>query len=270
LNSMSTFVISLGGSLVCPEVGRVNIEFLKKFRAVILKYVKRGDKFAIIVGGGKLARAWQDAARKLITPPAPPHNPHPTLSPRERDAEGGVRGGRERLLDWVGIRATQLNAELVRVMFGDVAHYVVVYNPAEKVKTFCIMVGAGYLPGHSTDYDAVVRAKTVGAKVVINLSNVAYVYDKDPRKFKDAKPLKQISWKEYFKMFGTKWVPGANMPFDQKAAQLASKSGMQVVFLGGDDLNNFERFLQGKAFRGTMIGDLKILRPRRIRLGRKI
>src|SRR3989338_3043491 len=111
---MSTFVISLGGSLVCPEVGRVNIEFLKKFRAVILKYVKRGDKFAIIVGGGKLARAWQDAARKLITPPAPPHNPHPTPSPPGGGAQGGGGGGRGGGSCRGGIRGPQPQCQIIK------------------------------------------------------------------------------------------------------------------------------------------------------------
>ncbi len=226
---MPTFVISLGGSLVSPEAGKVDVAFLKKFRAVILKYVKRGHRFAIIVGGGKVCRVWQDAARTL-----------------------GVKDNDD--LDWVGIRATHLNMELVRTIFGKAAHYKVMENPHEKVKEFKILFGAGYKPGVSSDYDAVVRAKTVGANIVVNLSNVPYVYDKDPGKFKDAKILEHVSWAEYRKMFGTKWVPGANVPFDQKAAFEAARADMKVVFLGGRDLENFENFLQGKTFKGTVIG----------------
>ncbi len=226
---MSTFVISLGGSLVCPEAGKVDTAFLKKFRALILKYVKQGNRFAIIVGGGKLARAWQEAGRKL-----------------------GVSDSRE--LDWIGIRATYVNAELVRAMFGKRVHGVVVFNPAKPVPKFKILIGAGYKPGHSTDYDAVVRAKATVAKTIVNLSNVEYVYDKDPRFNRDAKALPKLSWKEYRAMFGKKWKPGANTPFDVTAAREAWNLGLGVAFIGGKDLKNFERFLQGKKFDGTIIG----------------
>ena len=239
LNTMRTVVISLGGSLVSPEAGRVDTAFLKKFRAVILKYAQRGQRFAVIVGGGKVARAWQEALRMLITPPAPPLN---------------LRGGPEELLDWIGIRATQLNAELVRAMFGSAAYREVAFNPAQKTAKFKVLVGAGFVPGHSTDYDAVVRAKTIGAKTVINLSNVPYVYDKDPRTHQNVKPLRTLSWREYLKRFGTRWVPGANVPFDSKAAHFAQRAGIRVIFLSGRDLKNVELFFQSKSFRGTVIG----------------
>ena len=226
--------------MVCPEAGKVDTAFLKKFRAVILKYVKRGDRFAIIVGGGKLARVWQNALRAVaLTTPGP---------------SSKRRGKRlEEDLDWVGIRATQVNAELVRAMFGNAAYDKVVLNPQQKMAKFKILVGAGYVPGHSTDYDAVVRARSVGAKTVINLSNVQYVYNKDPRKFKNAQPLKKINWADYLRMVGKKYTPGMNAPFDPIASAVASRAGIRVVFMSGRDLKNFEHFLQGKAFRGTII-----------------
>lgn len=230
---MKTFVISLGGSIVAPSANKIDAAFLRKFRAVILKYVRKGSRFAIIVGGGKPCRMWQDAARKL-----------------------GVREARD--LDWIGIRATQINAELVRAVFGKLAHSEVVCNPAQKINKFKILLGAGYLPGHSSDYDAVLRAKTLKADAVINLSNVPYVYDKNPQLFQNAKPLRQISWLDFFKLFGRSWVPGGNVPFDQIAAKTASGLGMKVIFIGGSNLTNFEHFLQGKEFDGTIIGDLNI------------
>ena len=127
---MNTFVISLGGSLISPEAGRVDTAFLKKFRALILKYVKRGHRFAIIVGGGKVCRAWQEAVRKIITPPTPSY------------LKRGLRDD----LDWIGIRATQLNAEIVLTMFGNMAYASVVCNPTQKVGKFRVLIGAGMFP----------------------------------------------------------------------------------------------------------------------------
>ena len=49
-----TIVISLGGSLIVPE--EIDVEFLKKFRDLILAQVEKGKKFVIITGGGKTCR----------------------------------------------------------------------------------------------------------------------------------------------------------------------------------------------------------------------
>ncbi|KKU72869.1 MAG: hypothetical protein UX98_C0015G0015 [Parcubacteria group bacterium GW2011_GWA2_47_26] len=239
---MSAFVISLGGSLIVPAVDQIDIQFLGAFCGLITKYVRLGNKFAIITGGGKLARAWQGALRQL----------------KKWDTSKFCGAKLEaslflRDLDWVGIRATQLNAELVRAMFGKLAYPQVVSNPAEKVASFKILIGAGYEPGSSTDYDAVARAKTLGIKTVVNLSNVPYIYDRDPCKFKNAKPIERMSWPDYLKMVGKKWNPGLNLPFDPLASKIASRAKMRVVFLEGKDLNNLEKFLSNKAFRGTVI-----------------
>ena len=56
-------VLSLGGSIIVP--GKVDINFLKKFRKIILDFVKKGNKVAIIAGGGMTARLYQQASKKL-------------------------------------------------------------------------------------------------------------------------------------------------------------------------------------------------------------
>jgi len=58
-----TIVLSLGGSLIVPDT--IDVEFLKNFKKTIDKYVKKGYKFVIYCGGGKLARNMQDAASKI-------------------------------------------------------------------------------------------------------------------------------------------------------------------------------------------------------------
>mgnify|MGYP001595985807 FL=1 len=58
-----TIVVSLGGSLIVPH--DIDINFLKNFKSTIEKYTKKGYKFAIYCGGGKLARNLQQAAAKL-------------------------------------------------------------------------------------------------------------------------------------------------------------------------------------------------------------
>ena len=220
--------MSLGGSLIAPT--DIDINFLKKFKKVILDFTNYGNQVILICGGGNTSRFYQKAAK--------------AVSPKVAATD----------LDWVGIGATKLNAELVSAIFGDKAYESILGNPAKKVKTNRkIIVGAGYRPGSSSDLDAVLAALAFGAKTVINLSNITYVYNKDPRKFKDAKPQKKMSWKEFKKIVGNKWIPGAHVPFDPVASRLAAARGMRLVVMKGSDLNNLKKFLHNQGFKGTVI-----------------
>lgn len=220
-------IVSLGGSLIVPE--EIDVEFLKKFRELILKYVEKGKRFILITGGGKTCRKYQKAA-------------------------GEIRPLEEDDLDWLGIHSTRLNAHLVRTIFREVAHPKVVKNPTEK-ETFkeSVLVAAGWKPGCSTDNDAVLLAKTYKAKKLANLTNIEYVYDKDPKKFKDAKPVEKISWADFRKIVGNEWDPGLNMPFDPVASKEAQKLGLEVAIMKGSNLENFENYIEGKNFKGTII-----------------
>jgi len=61
--AQKTIVISLGGSIIVP--GRIQVEFLKKFKEFILKFLKQNYRFVVVVGGGAIARQYQDAAVKI-------------------------------------------------------------------------------------------------------------------------------------------------------------------------------------------------------------
>ena len=102
-------------------------------------------------------------------------------------------------------------------------------------------------------------AKTYGAKEVINLSNIDYVYDKDPNKFKNAKKIERINWKDFRKnIVGYKWVPGENVPFDPIASRLAEKSSLKVVIMNGKNLTEVKKALEGGEFKGTIVSPVVI------------
>lgn len=221
-----TFVISLGGSLIFPD--NLDKRFLMNFRKIIQKHAKKRYKFIIICGGGKLARSFQQVASKKRK-----------LSNEE--------------LDWLGIYATKINAHLLKSIFGNKAGDFIITNPNERVRfKKNIIIAAGWLPGWSTDYDAVLLAKNIGIREVINMSNVDYVYDEDPKKNRNANKIEKISWNGYNKLISNKWRAGMNVPFDPVAAKEAQKSKMKVNIIGSD-LKNFENLLNGKKFRGTVI-----------------
>ncbi len=221
------FVVSLGGSLINP--GEIDSNFLKNFRQLVLGQVKKGNRFILITGGGKPAREYLSALK--------------AVAKSKRDD-----------LDWMGIFATRLNAQLVRLIFGRLAHPAVVKDPNNRVNfKEKILVAGGWMPGRSTDDDAIRLAKIYGADTVINLSNIDYVYTKDPRKFKAAEKIKHISWKNFRKIVGNKWDPGKNLPFDPTAARLAEKLKLKVIIANGKNLKNIRHILEGKKFKGTLI-----------------
>ncbi len=221
-----TVIMSLGGSVIAPD--KIDINFLKDFKKIIEKFIEKEHKFVIFCGGGKLARNFQKSASKY------------KFSNEE--------------LDWLGIYATRINANLIKKLFGNIAENTIIQNPTEKIKfNKKIIFAGGWKPGWSTDYDTVLVAKNLGVRTIINMSNINYVYEKDPKKFKDAKKIKNISWNEFRKIVGNKWKAGLNMPFDPVAAKEAEKSGLKV-FIIGKDLNNFEKLLANKKFEGTVIG----------------
>jgi uridylate kinase len=223
-----TVILSLGGSIIAPKEG-IDVAFLKRFSALILARARRGERFIVVCGGGSTARAYMNAA-------------------------GAARKINSEEADWLGIAATVLNAKLVQTVFGKPA-FGVVTDPRVKVPARAkIIIAAGWKPGCSTDYDAVLLAKRFGADTLINFSNITFVYDKDPRKHKDAKPLEWLSWKEFRKMFGSKWSPGLSAPFDPIAARAAQKLGLKVIVADGRDLPNLRGILNGSRFKGTVIG----------------
>jgi uridylate kinase len=79
------------------------------------------------------------------------------------------------------------------------------------------------------------------------------VYNKDFRKHKDAFPIEKISWKDYQKLIGNKWIPGMSAPFDPIASKNARKLKIRTIIIKGTDIKNFEKLLSGLEFKGTII-----------------
>ncbi len=222
-------ILSVGGSIIIPKQG-FDISFLKKFKALILEEVKKGQKFILVVGGGGTCRQYQQTAAKVTN-----------LTKED--------------LDMIGIETTKLNAHFVRYLFKEYAYKDIILNPNKRQPAQKpILVAAGFKPGHSTDTDAVLLAKTYKAKHILNLSNIEYVYDRDPNVYKDAKKIENIDWARFRKdIVGDSWEPGRNVPFDPTASKTAQKLGLNVSILQGTNLKELKNALRGKKFKGTRI-----------------
>ena len=218
--------MSLGGSVIVPD--KIDVKFLVDFKKIIYRYIKKNFRFVIYCGGGRTARNYQEAASKIVK-----------LNNED--------------LDWLGIHATRLNAHFIKTLFNSITEDIIVKNPTQKIRfTKRILIAGGWKPGWSTDYDAVLLAKNLNIDIVINMSNINYVYDRDPKKNKNAKKIRNICWKHYRKISGNKWKAGLNKPFDPIAAKEAEKSGLKVIVIG-KNLSNFENLLNNRKFEGTVI-----------------
>lgn len=230
---MRISVLSVGGSIIAPD--KVNSSFVKDFVSSVKKYLEdnKDDKLIFVCGGGAPARDYQKAYREIVPE-------------KEQDSN---------LQDWLGIKATHINAQLIKSVFGDLCKDEVVTNPSADSVSFTgrILVAGGWKPGFSTDTDAVYLAKRFGATKVVNLSNIAKVYTDDPRKNPEAKPLDTISWADFRKMVGDTWEPGKNTPFDPIASKLAQEADITVICADGRNVENTLAILTDKPFNGTTI-----------------
>ncbi|MBI2025916.1 MAG: UMP kinase [Candidatus Levybacteria bacterium] len=225
-------VMSIGGSLIVPEEG-IDTKFLASLNRFVRENLAENKKrqFFLVAGGGRITRHYQMAARKVI--------------------------GHELThddLDWLGIHSTRLNAQLLRTIFRDIAHpfilkhYDIIRKPTEPV-----VIASGWKPGSSTDFDAVLVCEDYGVRSIINLSNVETVFDKDPNKYKDAKPIHKITWSDFRKIVGDKWTPGLNAPFDPTASKKAHRLNIKVAVLSGHNFKNLQDYIDNKDFIGTVI-----------------
>lgn len=232
MNKKNTFIINLGGSLIVPD--EIDVNFLKKFRDLIIDQIENHKKkFVFITGGGFTARRYQGSAEKITD----------LISNNEKD--------------WLGIHSTRLNAQLIIIIFKEYAYPRININPYDLEDFYScdnpVMVAAGWKPGFSTDYDTALIAKFLGIKKIVNLSNISYIYNKDPNKYPDAKIIEEMSWCEFCDMVGDKWTPGMHAPFDPIAAKFANKEDLEVVTMSGENLENLENYLNDEKFEGSII-----------------
>ena len=227
-----TIVMSVGGSLIVPD--HIDTTFLAELKSFIShQTTNTGRRFIIITGGGKTARKYADAA-KVVS---------------DLDNED---------LDWLGIHATRLNGHLMRTIFKDIAHPVMITNPDDILdapKDTPLIIASGYRPGASTDLRAIQIAERVGAVKVINLSNTDYVFTADPRKDPNAQKIEDMAWDAFRKLIPESWDPGLSSPFDPIAAREAQAKHIEVACINGKNMGALQDYLDGKPFVGTRIHD---------------
>lgn len=221
-------VLSLGGSLIIPD--EIDVSYLKKFREVIRRN-SRKYKFIIVCGGGSVARKYIYALREI--------------------------GINEILQSMAGISATRTNARFMSYFFNQ--------NPWKGIpqrmeeihgylkKQDIVFCGAlEYKPNQTSDSTSAQIAGHFKTNF-INLTNVSGLYDKNPKKFKNAKFIPEISWKEFDRLANKmKYKPGQHFVLDQTASKIIMKNKI-TTYIIGQNAKQLDNLLNGRKFKGTKI-----------------
>jgi len=221
-------VISLGGSLIVPN--KVDISFLKRFIEIIRKHYKN-YKFVIVCGGGSVARKYIEAIRKETNS--------------------------QRAISEAGIRATRMNALLIMQLFGKEANDYLPKNMQDVknslLKNNVAICGALRYSSNSTSDSTAAKLSHFLKAEFINITNVNGLYTSNPKKNKNAKLIKKISWKNFEKIaHKIKFKAGQHFVLDQQAASIIRKYKIPAYIIG-PNLKNLSNLLEKKKLTGTFI-----------------
>lgn len=226
-------VVALGGSIVVSK--NIQTDYLRRLHAFIEEQMKLGRRFLLVVGGGSIARQYQQAASAVV--------------PVEDEDK-----------DWLGIHSTRINAHLLRTIFVKDAYPIVLDNPEKVISRrdlnkYKLFIASGWRPGWSTDYIAICFAHRFKISHIVIATKISHVYTKDITK-RGAKPIKKLTWSQYTRLLPKHhWEPGMKAPVDPVATAFAKKHNISCTILRGTNLHNLKRHLDGKPFEGTVINN---------------
>ena len=223
-----TVLIKLSGESLSGKYGHgLDFDYIKEVCLRIKKVHDMGVKVGIVCGGGNFLRG-RDA--------------------HEMDRETA---------DYVGMLATVMNSLVLKDMFLQIGCKA--YNQSglsvkmiddvdsDKAKralddgNIIIFGGGTGKPFFSTDTGAALRAKDISADMIIKLTNVDGVYDKDPNKYDDAVMYHTVSYQEVLdRKLGV---------MDMEAIEMCRDNHIEIVVMNIDNEDGLV-----EAINGEMIG----------------
>ena len=269
-------VLSLGGSLVVPD-GGIDTKFLSEFSLFIRKLVRRGFRFIIVVGGGTVARHYRDAGEEVLGHKltaedldwlgihATRLNAHLIRTifrdishPRIAKHYKIILKTKKPILVAAGWKPGWSTDYCATILAEDY-HLSEIVNLSNIDHVYNRFARAPHFSAGGEGKARFQASTEANSKAVESLAEKTppfqggEAYDADPKLDKSTKPLTSISWKDYRKMVGDRWVPGMNVPFDPIASKNSQRLGLTVRVLDGRNLDNLENCLRGKEFIGTII-----------------
>jgi len=223
---MQRIVLKVGGSYFL-DGDKMREDVLSDFVDLVKSF--NNIELAVVVGGGKRARNYQeDARKKKMT---------------EFDC------------DLLGIKASQDNAVQISKALGNLSVNKIPKTLVEARDFWKerILIMGGTEPGHTTDAVAALLAEATKSDLIIS-TNVDGIYTEDPKYHKDATKIPKMTFNEFLElvMKQDKLRPGENYVVDSVAAKIISRSKIKTRIIDGRDISNVEKAINGK-ITGTII-----------------
>ena len=226
-----TILIKLSGESLSGKNGHgLDFDYIKEVCLRIKRIHDKGVYIGIVCGGGNFLRG--------------------------RDTHAMNR----EIADYVGMLATVMNSLVLKDMFlqlgckaynqSGLSVKIIDDVDSDKAKralldgNIVIFGGGTGKPFFSTDTGAALRAKDIGADIIIKLTNVDGVYDKDPNKYSDAVMYHTVSYKEVIdKKLGV---------MDMEAIEICRDNNIKIVVTNIDNVNALDDIMEDKNI-GTVV-----------------
>ncbi len=220
-------VIRIGGSVVASPI---NTELLDKYVDIAKTVKSQGHEVAVVVGGGALAREFIGIAKNLSLDMA--------------------------AQDEVAIACSRLFALLFLRKLGESGCSKVATTLDDAsvcLKEGKIVVMGGLKPGITTDTVAGLVAERIGAGLLVKGTNQEGVYDKDPKRYPDAKKLDCLTLEQLEGILEQNvHQAGIHQIIDPVAMQVLKRHRLRLVIVNGYNPQNMVDAINGKKV-GTVI-----------------
>lgn len=232
-----TLIIKLTGNALESDSEVINSTYLVEFGKFVESLLKNW-RIAITVGGGKTARRYISAARKLGLP----------------DSKASLIGGDIGLLNCRLIIAS-LTYSNVRTVITPLESW---DNSEEYLAKGVVPVFSGRWPFLTSDSVAAYFADYVTANLVLKLSGIDAVYNKDPNQYGDAKPLRRLSHDQLEEMakLVDQRTAGSQFVIDFLAAKRLKNSRIPLFLVHKDKLEVAAKTLDNSNWQNINEGTL--------------
>lgn len=225
-------LLKLSGESLMSDSENINKEKTKEIAKLIKRVHDMGVNIGIVVGGGNFFRG----------------RSHQDMEAINADSMGMLGT----TMNALALRDAFTKENIPNIVFSPFDfHELIEYHSEDELKklykegTVIVFSGGTGHIGCSTDTAASMKAIMIGADVIIKLTNVDGVYDKDPNKYSDASMYKKLTHQEVLDNPEIKVM-------DLKCIKDCMEENKDILVINFNDKENLIKVLNGENI-GTVI-----------------
>lgn len=225
-------LLKLSGESLMSDSENINKEKTKEIAKLIKRVHDMGVNIGIVVGGGNFFRG----------------RSHQDMEAINADSMGMLGT----TMNALALRDAFTKENIPNIVFSPFDfHELIEYHSEDELKklykkgTVIVFSGGTGHIGCSTDTAASMKAIMIGADVIIKLTNVDGVYDKDPNKYSDASMYKKLTHQEVLDNPEIKVM-------DLKCIKDCMEENKDILVINFNDKENLIKVLNGEDI-GTVI-----------------